>query len=170
MFTNYSYERVGISDLNQAYEDPEMHPRNPFLRDALLLEQAGKQADDQQGVAELRLQHRRQPDLPVDRQALHAGFDLAGLGGNTSFYKPTLEGIWFFQHTSRTSIGGPRAVPVRGAVSRHRQRCRSSSGWCSAASTASAATTSAPSARATSRSTGLVIGGNKSLLFNGEYI
>ena len=43
----------------------------------------------------------------------------------------------------------PRPVRVRRAVARHAVRCRSSSGWSWAASTASAATTSAPSVRAT---------------------
>ena len=47
--------------------------------------------------------------------------------------------------------------------------CRSSRSCSSAASTASAASTSAASARATWRP-GLVIGGNKSLLFNVEYL
>ena len=29
--------------------------------------------------------------------------NLAVLGGNTNFYKPRLEGIWYLQHTRRTS-------------------------------------------------------------------
>src|SRR4029453_15647322 len=31
--------------------------------------------------------------------------DLAGLGGNTSFYKPSVEGIWYFRQNARMSIG-----------------------------------------------------------------
>jgi outer membrane protein insertion porin family len=31
--------------------------------------------------------------------------DLAGLGGDTAFWKPFVEGTWYFQHTKRTSIG-----------------------------------------------------------------
>ena len=88
-FMSYSYERVGISDLNAIYTRiPTIAGRNPFLKDALLLERR-RQAHDQQGLAELRPQHGRQPDLPERRaSASPLGFDLAGLGGNTSFYKP----------------------------------------------------------------------------------
>jgi outer membrane protein insertion porin family len=31
--------------------------------------------------------------------------DFAGLGGNTRFLKPTVEAVGFFRHTSRTSVG-----------------------------------------------------------------
>ena len=67
---------------------------NPFLADSLL-HRRGRPAHDQQDRAELRLQHRRQPDLPDHRQALTLSLDLAGLGGNTKFYNPRAEGIWY---------------------------------------------------------------------------
>ena len=46
-------------------------------------------AHDQQGHAELRPQHGRQPDLPELRHsASPASIDFAGIGGNTNFIKP----------------------------------------------------------------------------------
>jgi outer membrane protein insertion porin family len=40
-FTNYAYERVNVTEVSDAYNDPLLLARNPFLRDALLLEQSG---------------------------------------------------------------------------------------------------------------------------------
>ena len=37
MFTNYSYERVRVTEINAAYTDPLVLARNPFLRDSLLI-------------------------------------------------------------------------------------------------------------------------------------
>jgi outer membrane protein assembly factor BamA len=31
--------------------------------------------------------------------------DLAGLGGNTNFFKPTVEGVWYIRQNSRMSLG-----------------------------------------------------------------
>ncbi len=36
MFTNYSYERVHVSEINELYLDPATLARNPYLRDSLL--------------------------------------------------------------------------------------------------------------------------------------
>src|SRR6202035_3853953 len=42
MFTNYSYERVHVSEINELYTDPAVLARNPFLRDSLLIGQDGE--------------------------------------------------------------------------------------------------------------------------------
>ena len=34
-----------------------------------------------------------------------ASIDLAGLGGNTNFYKPMVEGIWYLRQNSRMTLG-----------------------------------------------------------------
>src|SRR5206468_204650 len=31
--------------------------------------------------------------------------DLAGLGGNTNFYKPMVEGVWFIKQSNRLTLG-----------------------------------------------------------------
>ena len=36
-----------------------------------------------------------QPIFPTSGKRFTASIDLAGLGGNTNFYKPMVEGVWF---------------------------------------------------------------------------
>src|SRR5205823_3094770 len=36
MFTNYSYQRVRVSEISELYTQPDVLARNPFLRDSLL--------------------------------------------------------------------------------------------------------------------------------------
>ena len=142
---------------------------NPFLEDSLLIG-PGRRADDQQDRSELRLQHRRPPDLPDVRLALHA---VDGLGGHRRQHgtsESASRRIRYFPIGARrrTSLGF-RAQASSIAPTAAPSRCRSSRGCSSAASTACAASTSAPSARAI-QVTKLVVGGNKSLLFNVEYL
>ena len=94
-----------------------------------------------------------------------------GLGGNTKFVNPRAEGdLVFPARRKRTSLGLPRRRPnTSGRTGSTHRAARSSRSCSSAASTASAASTSAPSVRAI-RSSGVVLGGNKSLLFNAEYL
>ena len=46
-----------------------------------------------------------QPIFPNQGVRYTASIDLAGLGGNTSFYKPSLEGIWYWRQNARMSLG-----------------------------------------------------------------
>jgi outer membrane protein assembly factor BamA len=46
-----------------------------------------------------------QPIFPTQGKRLSANFDLAGLGGNTNFYQLRSEGIWYIQFTPRQSVG-----------------------------------------------------------------
>ena len=108
------------------------------------------------------------PIFPTSGRRFTVSFDLAGLGGNTSFYKPRVEAIQYFQQTRKLSAG-VRAqfefvapwrdslfVPIferlvqGGEYSVRGYDIR----------------TIGPR----DNITGLVIGGNKSLLFNGEYV
>jgi outer membrane protein insertion porin family len=130
MFMNYSYEAVSISDLNEALIDTscvisaqgcstisslndlsqltEEQQRilnlNPFLRDALLLGQQGKRTVSkiQPSFLHNTVDH---PIFPSQGNKYTASLDLAVLGGNTQFYKPHVEGIWYLPHTRRTSLG-----------------------------------------------------------------
>ncbi len=36
-----------------------------------------------------------QPIFPTSGKRFTTSIDLAGLGGNTNFYKPLVEGVWF---------------------------------------------------------------------------
>ena len=108
-----------------------------------------------------------QPIFPTSGKRFTASIDLAGLGGNTNFYKPMVEGVWYLQAGQPADARHARAGRIHPPVHAARRSCRSSRSCSSAANTASAASTSAPSARRI-RQTGLVLGGNKSLLFNIE--
>ena len=166
-FMSYSYERVGISNLNSAYEDPELARRNPFLADALLLGTDGKRVISKISPSFV---HNTvdNPIFPSAGRRLTASFDLAGLGGNTSFYKPRLEAIQYFQQTRKLSAG-IRAqfefvAPYRNTVNLPIFERLVQGGEYSIRGY---------DIRTIGRRddvTGLVIGGNKSLLFNGEYV
>ena len=148
MFTNYSYERVRVTEINEVYTDPTVLARNPFLRDSLL-HRPERRAHHQQGHAEHRLQHGRPADLPDHRQALDARRSISpGIGGNTNFYKPMVEGGGIpAKQNNRMSLGMRGQAEYIHAVQRHRRSCRSSRSCSSAANTASAASTSARSVR-----------------------
>ncbi|HVH25858.1 MAG TPA: BamA/TamA family outer membrane protein [Vicinamibacterales bacterium] len=104
MFINYSYEHVRVTEVNELYRDPLLLARNPFLRDSLLLGDNGLRVISKITPSVV---HNTvdQPIFPNQGKRYTAAFDLAGFGGNTEFYKPSVEGIWFFRENSRMSIG-----------------------------------------------------------------
>ena len=143
MFTNYSYERVRVTEINAAFTRSARAGAQPVPA-RFAADRRRRRADHQQSHAEPVVQHGRPADLPDHRHAADAGVDLAGLGGNTNYLKPTLEGIWC--SSSRTAAC---RSAFRGQFEYIRSRigstttCRSSRSCSSAASTASAASTSA---------------------------
>jgi outer membrane protein insertion porin family len=130
MFFNYSYETVHMTDLNEALIDQscllrptgcsiiqsvgdlsqltptqiEVLRRNPFVYDSLLIGQGGRRVISRITPSFV---HNTvdNPIFPNQGKRLTAAIDLAVLGGNTQFYKPRLEAIWFKRHLSRTSFG-----------------------------------------------------------------
>jgi outer membrane protein insertion porin family len=104
MFTNYSYERVRVTEINELYTDPIVLARNPFLRDSLLLGQGGERIISKVAPS---LVHNTvdQPIFPTTGKRYTASIDLAGLGGNTNFYRPLLEGVWYFKQANRLTLG-----------------------------------------------------------------
>jgi outer membrane protein assembly factor BamA len=166
-FMSYSYERVGISNLNPAYEDPELARRNPFLADALLLGTDGRRIISKVSPSFV---HNTvdNPIFPASGRRLTASFDLAGLGGNTSFYKPRLEAIQYWQQTRKLSAGFRAqfefVAPYRNTVNLPIFERLVQGGEYSIRGYD--IRTIGPRDDVT----GLVIGGNKSLLFNGEYV
>jgi outer membrane protein insertion porin family len=104
LFTNYSYERVRVTEINTAYTDPLVLARNPFLRDSLLIGANGERIISKITPS---LVHNTvdQPIFPNQGVRYTASIDLAGIGGNTSFYKPSLEGIWYWKQRGRLSLG-----------------------------------------------------------------
>ncbi len=104
MFTSYSYERVHVTDINDIYENPQTLQQNPFLADSLLLGSGGERIISRV-TPSIVYNSVDQPIFPNTGKKLSASIDLAGLGGNTNFYKPLLEAIGFVKQNSRMSLG-----------------------------------------------------------------
>ena len=167
MFMNYSYERVQVTELNPSISDPAVLARNPFLRDSLLhrrRRRADRSARSSPSLVYNTVDH---PIFPTTGKRFTASLDLAGLGGNTNFYKPTVEGVWFCKQNNRHVARLPRAGRVHPRRSAARRTLPifeklflggeySIRGF--------DLRTIGPRDPAT----GLVLGGNKSLLFNVE--
>jgi outer membrane protein insertion porin family len=171
LFMQYSYERVGISNLSSVYtDDPTLVNRNPFLADALLLGTSGKRTISKISPSFV-LNTVDNPIFPSAGRRLTASFDLAGMGGNTSFYKPRLEAIQYFQQTRKLSAGvrGEFAfvAPWRGTPSLPIFERLVEGGEYSVRGFDIRSIGPRDSSNPDSP---LVIGGNKSLLFNGEYV
>jgi outer membrane protein insertion porin family len=169
MFINYSYERVKVKDLNPLYQDPVVLAGNPFLYDSLLIGAGGERTISKIGPSFVfnTVDH---PIFPTSGRRVTLSMDLAGVGGNTNFYNPRAEGIWYIPLGARrrTSLGfraqaeyispygSTTELPIfeklflGGEYSMRGFDLR----------------TVGPRDQAT----GLVTGGNKSLLFNAEYL
>ncbi len=165
MFTNYSYERVRVTELNPSFNDPLLLQRNPFLRDSLLIGAGGERIISRV-TPSLVYNTVDQPIFPTTGKRFTLSADLAGIGGNTNFYKPTVEGVWILRQSSRLSLAmrgqleyihafsGSKELPIfeklflGGEYSVRGFELRSIGPH--------------------DPVTGLVLGGNKSLLFNVE--
>ncbi|MGH9384758.1 MAG: BamA/TamA family outer membrane protein, partial [Vicinamibacterales bacterium] len=166
MYFTYSYEATTVSDLNPIYYSPEILQRNPYLRDSLLIGEGGYRRVSKVTPSYI---HNTvdNPIFPNTGMRFTGSMDFAGIGGNTNFLKPRLEYAQFFQHTRRTSVG------YRAQVEYIRPF---------------ASTTFLPITETLFQGgeytirgydirsvgprdvNGLVLGGNKSLLFNAEYL
>jgi outer membrane protein insertion porin family len=192
LFMTYSYEGIQVSDLNEAFFDPscffrdtgcrdislddlsQLSPdtldvlrRNPFLQDSLLIGQAGQRTISKV-TPSFVFNTVDNPIFPSTGRRLSLSSDFAGLGGNTNFIKPRIEAVGFFRHTNRTSVGlrgqleyirpygGTNILPIferlflGGEYSIRGFDIRS--------------------VGPRDPETQLVLGGNKSLLFNAEYL
>jgi outer membrane protein insertion porin family len=166
MFTNYSYERVRVTEVADAYTDPQLLARNPFLRDALLAGQSGDRVISRV-TPSIVYNSVDQPIFPTTGRRLTLSSDFAGLGGNTKFIKPVVEAVVFLKQNNRMSVGfrgqfeyiknlASRELPIferlflGGEYSIRGFDLRQIGPQ--------------------DLNTGLVLGGNKSLLFNAEQI
>ena len=167
MFMTYSYEAVQVSDLNPIYYAPELVQRNPYLRDSLLLGQGGHRTISKITPSFV---HNTvdNPIFPNSGMRLTGSIDFAGIGGNTNFIKPRAEYAHFRPLNRRMAFG------YRAQVEYIRQY----------ASTLILPITETlylggeytirgfdiRSIGPRDPETGLVLGGNKSMLFNGEFL
>ncbi len=120
-FMQYSFERVTVRDLNPLFTSESVIGRNPFLQDSLLLrcvdvpvtEENPSGRECTPGGARTiskfvpSFVHNTvdNPIFPNTGRRITASMDFAGLGGNTKFLKPRFEYVQFLQHTRRTSVG-----------------------------------------------------------------
>jgi outer membrane protein insertion porin family len=104
MFINYSFEQIKVKDLNPAFLNPLVLAGNPLLQESLLLGAGGQRTVSKIGPTYV-YNTINDPIFPSTGKRFTASFDLAGLGGNTKFYNPRVEGIAYFEHTRRTSFG-----------------------------------------------------------------
>jgi len=104
LFTNYSYQRVRVTDINSIYTDPTVLRRNPFLQDSLLIGQGGERIISKVTPS---IVHNTvdNPIFPTSGRRFTLALDLAGIGGNVSYYKPTIEGVYFWRQNPRMSLG-----------------------------------------------------------------
>ena len=103
-FTGYSYEKVRVYDVSPAYVLPEVLAASPALRDSLLVDQGGRRTVSKisPSVVYNTVNH---PIFPSDGAKLTAGLDIAGIGGNTYYTQGRLEAIYYQPLTTRLSLG-----------------------------------------------------------------
>ncbi len=201
-FTN-SYESIQISALNEALLDQsclftatgcatispgdlsglspaqqETISRNPFLLESLLIGQGGSRTVSKVTPSFV---HNTvdNPIFPNEGKKLTATIDLALLGGNTNYYKPRAEFIFFKRHLPRTSFGfralseyisavGTQPCPLDRALTCQKElpifeRLTLGGEYSIRGFDLRSVGPTVPDSLA-------VIGGNKSLLFNAEYM
>jgi len=166
-FLNYSYQDVKVTDVNPAYTSTQFTENNPFLADTLLLNQDGQERRISKIGPSFVYNTVDNPIFPTNGKRFSTSMDFAGIGGNSKFVNPKVEGIWYFQQSHRTSLGlraaaeyirpyGGTKLPIfeklflGGEYSIRGYDLRS--------------------VGPRDPTTQLVVGGNKSLLFNAEYM
>jgi len=166
-FIGYSLENVEVSNISAAFLNPAVIDNNILLQESLLLNTGGKRVVSKISPS-IIYNTINEPVFPSSGTKYTAAFDIAGLGGDTSFVRGRVEGTWYIPVTARTSFGfrvqseytrpygSTTALPIfeklvlGGEYSIRGFDLRS--------------------VGARDPRSGLVLGGNKTLLFNGEYM
>jgi len=167
MFFTYSYERVRVSELNPFYNNPAIVAQNPFLADSLLLGAGGRRTISKVTPSFI---HNTidNPIFPNMGRRITGSFDFAGPGGNTYFVKPRFEAVQLWRMTPRTTFG------VRGQIEYVRPYGQTETlpiyETLFLGGEYSVRGFDIRSIGPRDLNTGLVLGGNKSLLFNAEYM
>jgi outer membrane protein insertion porin family len=169
MFVNYSYEKVKVKDLNPLYQDPVVLAGNPFLYDSLLIGEGGQRTISKIGPSYVynTVDH---PIFPTSGTRYTFSMDFAGIGGNTNFWNPRAEGIWYkpLGARRRTSLGfraqGEYISPYGSTIVLPIFEKLFLGGEYSMRGF------DLRTVGPRDPVTGLVVGGNKSLLFNVEYL
>ncbi len=104
LFIDYSYEHTSVTNVNTIYQDPALLKNNQFLAETLLLGVGGARTISKI-IPSLVYNTIDNPLFPTTGKKLSLSVDLAGLGGDTNFWKPSVEATWYMAQTRRTSIG-----------------------------------------------------------------
>lgn len=176
-FLSYSWEETEVTKLNPLFLNPDILRFNPFLQDSLLIGHDGARTISKV-TPTFQLNTVDHPIFPTTGKKYTASFEYAGLGGNTQFYKPTIEGIWYLKHAPRLSIGfrarGEYISPIGSTVGLPIFTMLTLGGDFSLRGfdirSIGPNDPFIVHADGTTSGSGLVIGGNKSLLFNIEYL
>jgi outer membrane protein insertion porin family len=165
MFVNYSYQRVRVTNINVAYTNPQTLARNPFLADSLLIGAGGERIISRI-TPNLVYNTVDQPIFPTTGRRFTISSDFAGLGGNTSFIKPLAEGVWILKENTQMSL----AIRAQGEYIHSFQGSKSLPIFekLFLGGEYSVRGFDIRSIGPSDPITGLVLGGNKSLLFNLE--
>ena len=105
LFRSTGCSTISPGDLsNLTSAQLEIIQRNPFLLESLLIGSGGSRTVSKVTPSFV---HNTvdNPIFPNDGKKLTASIDLALLGGNTTYYKPRAEFILFKRHLPRTSVG-----------------------------------------------------------------
>ena len=190
VFLTYNLELITIADLNQGFlgppvltpEDPSFavpplggyatgggnnSTGNPYYDDMLLLSSGGKRTISKI-VPSFVHNTVDDPIFPKAGKRFTASIDLAGLGGNTKFVKPTIEGVYYYPVNRRMSAGGRAQwisiTPIGGTVTLPLFERLFLGGEYSVRGF------DIRSIGPRDPLSGLVVGGNVSVLFNFEYL
>jgi outer membrane protein insertion porin family len=167
MFGVYSYEAVTVSDLNPIYYAPELVQRNPYLRDSLLLGEGGHRTISKITPSFV---HNTvdNPIFPNSGQRITASIDFAGIGGNTNFIKPRGEYAQFKPLNRRMSFGYRAQIEYVRPYASTTILPITETLYLGGEYTIRGFDIRSIGPR--DLETGLVLGGNKTLLFNAEYL
>jgi outer membrane protein insertion porin family len=167
MYLNYSLEQVKVKDLNPLYLDPLVIGRNPFLQDSLLIGEGGRRTISKISPSWV-FNTVDQPIFPTSGTRYTFSFDYAGIGGNTNFVNPKVEGIWYYPFNKRTSIGFRAQAEYIRPYGSTRQLPIYERLYLGGEYSIRGFDIRTVGPR--DPETAVVLGGNKSLLFNAEYL
>ena len=108
------------------------------------------------------------PIFPTTGRRYALNFDLAGLGGNSNFYSGKAEGVWYLKQSARTSFGFRGAAEYISPYGSTQELPIFEKLFLGGEYSIRGFDIRSVGPR--DPVTGLVIGGNKSLLFNAEYL
>ena len=193
MYVDYSYDRIKVRDLNQAFFDSScflsatgcatidlnnltadqlaLVRLNPYLYDSLLIGQGGRRTISKV-TPTIAMNTIDNPVTPVTGRRYTASFAVAGLGGDTKYLRPTVEGVWFLQQSKRTTLGlraqGEYIRPLGNGTLPIFERLVLGGGY--SIRGYDLRTVGPASQLFSGNGYQIVIGGNKSMLFNAEYL